>query len=313
MLRLARFARVAAAAAAATLAFTGTAAAQTKLTLGYTGANAFLAAFVAKDQGFFAKRGLDVTLQLVPVGSTIASAMAGGSLHVGTLTPPAFILANEGGVESMIVSGATLQTKANPTMAVMARNGSNIKVPKDFAGKRVGVPGLNGVNHVTLMKWLKDRGVDLKQVTFVEAFFPQMSDLLKGGQIDAAVPVEPFIGRIKQQNTGYLVANHAAELADSYLESFFIMTKDFVHKNPKVARDFKEAIREAVAWIPKNEAAARKTQVTYLKLPEAVAMSVPLPTFTVDVTPKEVQYWIDLNREFGITKGTATVQQLLFQ
>ena len=287
--------------------------AQTKLTLGYTGANAFLAAFVAKDQGFFTKHGLDVTLQLVPVGSTIASAMAGGSLQVGTLTPPAFILANEGGVESMIVSGATLQTKAKPTMAVMAKTGSNIKTPADFRGKRVGVPGLNGVNHVTLMKWLKDRNVDLKQVTFVEAFFPQMSDLLKGGQVDAAVPVEPFIGRITQQGTGYLVANHGGEIADSYLESFFIMTKDFVAKNPKVAREFKEAIRDAVAWIGKNEAEARKAQITYLKLPEAVAMSVPLPVFAIDVSAKEVQYWVDLCREFGITKGTSTVAQPLFQ
>ena len=34
-----------------------------------------MAAFVAKDQGFFAKRGLDVSLQIVPQGSTIASAM----------------------------------------------------------------------------------------------------------------------------------------------------------------------------------------------------------------------------------------------
>lgn len=287
--------------------------AQTKLTLGYTGANAFLAAFVAKDQGFFTKHGLDVTLQLVPVGSTIASAMAGGSLQVGTLTPPAFILANEGGVESMIVAGATLQTKAKPTMGVMARTGSNIKTPADFRGKRVGVPGLNGVNHVTLMKWLKDKGVDLKQVTFVEAFFPQMSDLLKGGQVDAAVPVEPFIGRITQQNTGYLVSHHGGEIADSYLESFYIMTKDFVAKNPKVAREFKEAIRDAVAWIGKNEAESRKAQITYLKLPEAVAMSVPLPALTTDVSAKEVQFWIDLCRELGITKGTSTVAQLLFQ
>lgn len=39
-----------------------------KLTLGYSGANVFMAAFGAKDEGFFAKRGMDVTLQLVPIG-----------------------------------------------------------------------------------------------------------------------------------------------------------------------------------------------------------------------------------------------------
>ncbi|HVL35438.1 MAG TPA: ABC transporter substrate-binding protein, partial [Burkholderiales bacterium] len=85
-------------AAAALLALAQPVAAQTRITLGYTGANAFVAAFVAKDQGFFAKRGLDVTLQLVPVGSTIAAAMAGNTIQVGTLTPPAFLLAYEGGI-----------------------------------------------------------------------------------------------------------------------------------------------------------------------------------------------------------------------
>jgi ABC-type nitrate/sulfonate/bicarbonate transport system substrate-binding protein len=67
--------------------------AQTKINLGYTQSNAFMAAFVAKGQGFFAKRGLDFTMQIVPQGSTIASAMAGGTLTAGTLTPPAFLLA----------------------------------------------------------------------------------------------------------------------------------------------------------------------------------------------------------------------------
>lgn len=297
----------------AVLGLAQSAAAQTKITLGFTGANAFVAAFVAKDQGFFARRGLDVTLQLVPVGSTIAAAMAGGTLQVGTLTPPALLLAYEGGIEVQIVSGATFQSRKNITTGVTAREGATIKSAADFRGKRVGVPGLNGVNHVTFMRWLRNNGVDPKQVTFVETFFPQMGDLLKGGQVDAVLPVEPFLGRIIQSKVGYLVAPYAAEVSENYLESFYIMTKDFMQKNPRAARDFKEAIREAVAWIPKNEAAARKTQVTYLKLPEPIAMSIRMPTLTVDVQPADVQFWIDLCKDFGITKGTATVQQVLLQ
>ncbi|MCC6611303.1 MAG: ABC transporter substrate-binding protein [Burkholderiales bacterium] len=287
--------------------------AQTKLTLGYSGANAFMAAFVAKDQGFFAKRGLDVTLQLVPVSATIPAAVAGGSLQVGTLTPPTFLLAFEGGVETLIVAGATLQTKANPTAGVVAREGAAIKTAADFRGKRVGAPGLNAIQHVTFLKWLANNNVDAKQVTFVEAPFPQMSDMLKGGQIDAALPVEPFLGRIIQAKTGYLVAHFTAEVSPSYLESFYVMPKSFVQANPKVAAEFREAIREAVAWIGANQEAARRTQITYLKLPEAVAMSIPLPTLTANVTPEEVQFWIDLCKDFGITKGTATVNQVLWR
>ena len=50
----------------------------------------------------------------------------------------------------------------NPTIAMMARDGSNIKGAGDMSGKRVGVPGLNGGNHIVAMKWLQNNGVDPK-------------------------------------------------------------------------------------------------------------------------------------------------------
>ena len=91
------------------------------------------------------------------------------------------------------------------------------------------------------------------------------------------------------------------------------MMREFVQKNPKAARDFREALREAVAYIKANEADARKTQVTYLKLPEAAAASIKLPTFAVDVKTEDVDFWVKLLKDFGITKGTATAQQVVFQ
>ena len=286
-------------------------AAQTKLIVGYTPANAFMPAFVAKDKGFFAKRGLDVTLQTVPQGSTIAGAMAGGTMQVGTLTAPVYLLSVEGGIDTQIVAASTYQAKSNPTIALMARAGSNIKSAADMKGKRMGVPGLNGVNHVVAMKWLEDSGVPRNQVTYVETGFAQMGDLLKGSQVDLVVPVEPFITRLEQTKVGYPVV--VPTITDSYLESFYIMMRDFVQKNPKAARDFREALREAVAYIKSNEADARKTQVTYLKLPEAAAASIKLPTFAVDVKREDVDFWVKLLKDFGITKGTATAQQVVFQ
>lgn len=285
--------------------------AQTKIVLGYTPANAFLPAFVAKDKGFFAKRGLDVTLQTVPQGSTIAGAMAGGSVHAGTLTPPAYLLAVEGGIDAQIVAAATLQAKSNPTIALMAKEGSNIKAAADMRGKRIGVPGLNGGNHVVAMKWLQNNGVDPKQVTWVETGFPAMGDLLKGGQVDLVVPVEPFISRIEQSKVGYTVT--VPTIVDSFLESFYIMRRDFIQQNPKAAREFREAIREGVAYIKSNEADARKSQMTYLKIPEPAAMSIKLPTFAVDVQRADVDFWVTMLKDFGVTKGTATAQQVIWQ
>jgi len=297
--------------ALALIGFAAPAFAQTKIVLGYTPANAFMPAFVAKDKGFFQKRGLDVTLQTVPQGSTIAGAMAGGTLQVGTLTAPAYLLSVEGGIDTQIVAASTYQVKSNPTIGLMAREGSNIKSAADMKGRRMGVPGLNGVNHVVAMKWLENNGVPRNQVTYVETGFAQMGDLLKGSQVDLVVPVEPFITRIQQTKVGYQVT--VPTITESYLESFYIMMRDFVQKNPKAARDFREALREAVAYIKTNEADARKTQVTYLKLPEAAAASIKLPTFAVDVKSEDVDFWVKLLKDFGVTKGTATAQQVVFQ
>src|SRR3954466_14522275 len=228
-------------------AFAMPAMAQTKIVLGYTPANAFMPAFVAKDKGFFANRGLDVTLQTVPQGSTIARAMAGGSMQVGTLTAPAYLLSVEGGIDTQIVAASTYQVKSNPTVGLMARANSNIKSAADMKGKRMGVPGLNGVNHVVAMKWLENNGVPRDNVTYVETGFAQMGDLLKGGQVDVVVPVEPFITRIEQTKVGYVVALPA--IPDSFLESFYTMRRDFIQQNPKAAREFREAIRDALAYI----------------------------------------------------------------
>jgi NitT/TauT family transport system substrate-binding protein len=232
-------------------------------------------------------------------------------VQAGTLTPPAVLLAVEGGIDAQIIAAATHQARSNPTIGMMARAGSNIKSPADMRGKRIGVPGLNGGNHIVAMKWLQNNGVDPKSVTSVETGFPAMGDLLKGGQVDVVVPVEPFISRIQQTQVGYVVA--VPTITESFLESFYIMQRDFIQKNPKAAREFREAIREGVAYVKSSEADARKSQITYLKIPEPAAMSIKLPTFAVDVKAEEMQFWVDMLKDFGVTKGTATAKQVILQ
>lgn len=303
--------------AAALAAHAQTAHAQTahdpaKLTIGYGPASAWIPAFVAKDQGIFARHGIDASFEFIPIGSNEPAAMLAGSIEVGTLTPTILLFAAEGGAELRIAAGAVVQTKDHPFGGVVARTGSEIKSPADFRGKRVAVPGLDSVMHVAFMKWLKLRGVDPAQVTFVETPMQQMNDVMEGGQIDAAVPVEPFLGRIEQSKVGYLVSAFPAELANpAYVDAFYATTRAYAEANPETVADFHAAIREATLWVAHNEAAARETQVTYLHLPEAVAMSVALPNFTADVTAEQMQFWIDACKELGLTKGTTTVADVM--
>jgi NitT/TauT family transport system substrate-binding protein len=293
------------------LALGAPAQAQTKITIGYTGANTFVPAFVAKDQGFFAKRGLDVTLQRIPVGPTIPGALIANSLQVGTLTAPIFLQANENGIDLVVIAGASLQAKQNPTAGVVARTGSGIQKPEDFKGKKVGAPGVNGLQDLLFKKWLQQKNVDWKTVTFVESPFPQMGDMLKGGQMDAALPVEPFVGRIVSAQVGYLVAHYPVEVSESYLESFYVVSKKWANDNPVAIKAFRDAIEEALAFVKTNTDEAKKTQITYLGLPEAVVATLPLATYTFKVEPAQVAFWVDLCREFGMLKTAMKADDLV--
>jgi NitT/TauT family transport system substrate-binding protein len=297
-------------AAIASLAAAG-ATAQTKIAIGYTGANTFVPAFVAKEKGFFAKHGLDVTLQRVPVGSTIPGALMADSFQVGTLTTPAFLAANENGIELAIIAGASLQSKANPTAGAVARTDSGIKTPADFKGKKVGSPGINGATDLLFKKWLKNNNVDWRSITYIDTPFPQMGDMIKGGQIDAALPVEPFVGRIVNTKVGYLVSYFPTEVADNYLESFYATSKKWADANPEAIKGFRAALTEAVAFVKSNAEEAKKTQIAYLGLPEAVVATLPLATYTVEVKPEQVAFWVEISREFGLLKTAMKTDGLI--
>lgn len=287
--------------------------AQTKILLGYTGAAAFLPAFVAKEKGYFDKHGLDVTLKLVPVGSTMPAALVSQSLQVATLTAPVLLLARDGGLDLGIAAASSYQSKARTTAGAVSRPGLILSSAKDFRGKKVGVPGLNSVQHILFMEWLQKNGVKADEVTYIEAAFPQMGDMLKGGSIDAALIVEPFLSRVVQTGAAEKSVSYGPQVTDRYLESFYVMDKAFVTKNPKAASSFKAAIQDAVTWIASNETQARSTMVKYLKLPESVTATIPLPEFSADVGPADVQQWITLGKAFGLVRTNMKPEQLIFK
>ena len=115
--------------------------AQTKVNVGYTAAGDVTPVFLAKEKGFFEKRGLDVTLTRVALASTIPAALMSNSLQIGTGTGAGLLQAVDGGLDLVTVSGASRQLKSNSTMSLLARKEAKIAAPADLKGKKIGVKG----------------------------------------------------------------------------------------------------------------------------------------------------------------------------
>jgi len=159
--------------------------AQGKINVGYVTASDFVPLLVAKEKGFFEKRGLDVEPKRIPIITNIPPALVSGDLQMGSSTMPLLLQANDGGLDMRLVAGAARHLKETSKIALMVRSTLKIEKPEDLKGKKIGVAGFNSTMDVFIKKWLKLKGVDPKDVTFVEAAFPQMPDLLKGGTVDA--------------------------------------------------------------------------------------------------------------------------------
>src|SRR5689334_20003199 len=83
-----------------------------KVILGYTPGQDFLAAFTAKDQGFFEKHGIDMKLQFTASAQSIPAALLSDSLQIGTPTVPILLAAASNGLGLKIV-GANIETGGN--------------------------------------------------------------------------------------------------------------------------------------------------------------------------------------------------------
>lgn len=286
-----------------------------KIVFGYTAVTDFASVFVAAEQGYFKKRGLDVELKFIPLNSTIPAAVQADSLQIGGPTPSVFLQSVDGGLDQVVVAGGGVTSKSITGFGLVARAGSGIKTAADCVGKKIGVPGLGAFLHVTFRAWLKDQGVDYKKVNFVEAAFPQHGDMLRGGSVDAVISADPFMSRITETGAGYVASYYSTFLPEGQPTIIYVAKRDWVQKNAAAVRSFQQAIQEAGAFIqnPKNSAAVRTAIGKYIKLPPEVLAHAQISPPGPVVTTKQLDYWVGLMKDQGMLKTSPNVASLLFK
>ncbi len=156
----------------------------------------WLPAWVAKEKGFFAAHGLDVTLSIAQNLSTLPGTV-GKQFEFVPSTAPDLLKSVASGLDVVAVASEVFETEDNPSTHIIVARDSGIAGPKDLAGKLIATPTIGGVIHVSVLYWLKKNGVDPASVRAVEVPFPNMSDQLKAKRVDAVESLEPFAGALR--------------------------------------------------------------------------------------------------------------------
>jgi NitT/TauT family transport system substrate-binding protein len=304
---------LAAAMGIAAVATGGAAQAQTKITVAYTAVSDFAPGFIAVEQGLFKKRGLDVDFKLVPLNPQIPAALQSDSMQIGGTTTPVQIQAVDGGLDLVAVAGSGVTRRNDTLFGVLARVEAPITTPQGFIGKKVGTPGLGAFLHVMFRQWLIDKGVDPKQVTFIEVGFPQHLDVLKAGSIDAVITGQPFTTRIVQAGVGVLATNFSDNLTTDLPIITYASTRAWAEKNPKAAIGFREAIAEASAMAndPKNVEIVRAAVGKYISLPPPVLQSLVFGKWQAELTEDGLRAWVKMMKGQGMIQTDIDVTKLI--
>jgi len=293
------------------LAVAHPAAAQTKLKMTYTAVTGFTAGYVAEQQGFFQKRGIDMDFVQTNISGNIPAVVMSGSVEIGGPTMPSVLQANDAGLDLVVFAGGAVYPLSGDVL--IARKGAGIQKVTDLKGKTVGVPGIGALLHIMLRRDLKANGVDPNSVKYVELGFPQAGDALRSGQIDAYPSQAPFTARILQSGAGEAVANWLSATPDGTPTVIFATTRSWATAHKKEIGAMRDAMREAVAFMKDHRNETNEAIGKYTGLPAAVVGSLPPPIINVDLTPKQIQFWIDICKEQGLIKGNPKAEDLWFQ
>jgi NitT/TauT family transport system substrate-binding protein len=282
--------------------------AQQKLSVGYIATADSLPIVVAKEKGFFDRQKLDVTLVRIALASNVPSSVMSDSVQIGMGTGPMLLQTADGGLGLVGIGGVSQITKTSSVIGLVMRNGVKLDSMADLRGKKIGVPGFNSMMHVVFQKWLADRKVAASQVQMVEAIFPQMADLLKGGTLDGVLVLEPFRGRIVNENIGYKVSDFPIEVQDPILAAYWMAKESWVKANAGVVTAFRAAYQEAVDWSYKNQTEMRALEKQHLGAPSPLT-----PTYKATLTPQDLEIYARIGDELKMWRQKHDVNQLVWK
>jgi NitT/TauT family transport system substrate-binding protein len=277
-----------------------------KINIGYIPVSDFAPLYIAKDKGFFEKHGLDVTLTKIALASNVPGALVAGSLDIGMGTPPMLLVTSESGLDFQAISGVSRLVKDNPFVSLIARPAANIKDAADLKGKRLGVPGFNSTMDITIRKWLMDRKVQPSEVNFVEAVFPQMHDQLAGGQLDAAIVLEPFRTIIIKDGTGVNVRDFFGDLTPDAVAAIWMAKRDWIAAHPDIVSGFRAAYAEGIADIAANPPEFETIQKKYLGF-----ASPALPNFSLKLSPDDLAFYASVSEQVGLIHQKPQIDKLI--
>ena len=245
------------------------AAAPSRLVIGYASTTPrLMPLWMARDQGFFAKYGIESEPVLLRSGATLVTGMASGDIQIGRTAGAAVLSAVAAGHEIKML--ATFSSRNSYDVVVRP----NIKRAEDLRGKKLAINSVGGGTWIGAMLWLEYFGLDeQRDQILLQSIGDQgvQSQALESGTVDV-VFVDSVYSKVLKQK-GMTILAESSELKQPLVSQSTIVPRAFLQQHPDIAEGYLKGEIEGIAFAtaPKNKPAVIKTLMRRLRVDAAAA------------------------------------------
>ena len=270
--------------------------------------------YLGIEQGYFADRGLELTLENAQGGAAIVPAVVSGQFEFGFSNNTSLLLAQSQGLPLKIVAPGSSSTSepGEDFAGVVVAADSPIETAADLAGASVAINTLNNISDTVVREAVRLDGGDPAAVEFVELPFPEMPAAVAEGRVDAAFVVEPFLAISEGQGARDVASAYALATEDLSVATYFT-SAELIESDPELVSAFAEAMVEAQQYASDNPDEVRRIITTYTQIDEGLIDSLTLPAFPSEINADSIGVLADLALEDGLLDEEADAGALIYQ
>lgn len=214
--------------------------------------------WIAQEQGFYRKAGLDVDIKGFASGKEAAEALRAGQVDVATASE--YVVATRSFDEADLRILGSVAYYGNK--GIVGRRDRGVGAPADLKGKRIGVTSPSGAEY-SLYVFLALQGLGVGDVTLVNMPPKRLAEAVSAGEIDAVATWQPHVQKVESR-LGSGGVTFSGNGFDTWL--LLVTRRDSLPALGDAARKLMKAMVMAEEWAHAHPEEAKQYLATRFKL-----------------------------------------------